>query len=294
MISVRSRLAFGGLVAAAALVLAVACSKSPTGPGQLRVSMVDAAPLGVDQIWVNVTKVTAHSSSDGWVTVSTTPMTIDLLSLQTSPLTLGLVQLSAGRVTQIRLYVTKDANWVHVTGDLPGAKTTLVVPSGFESGIKIPGPWRVDACERTSVTIDFDGLASLEVHATGTGNEWILRPVVRLRKTDTSPVACQGGGGATCDAETPCPEGQVCVTDTCAPAQSGGGATTPCSGGGECLSESCVSGTCAQSPPSGPCRTNDDCTNHVCQDDGSCAPCTKDAECPVGFSCTGGTCTSNL
>jgi Domain of unknown function (DUF4382) len=295
MKAIRNRLVLAGLVAATALGVAGACSSSPTGPGQLRVSMVDAAPFGVDQIVVNVTKVTAHSSSDGWITVSTTPVTVDLLTLQTSPLALGLVKLSAGRITQIRLYVTKDGNWVHVTGDPAGALTPLVVPSGFESGIKIGGPWRVDACERTSVTIDFDGMASLEVHPTGTGSEWILRPVIRFKKTDTSPIACEDHNtGGTCDSETPCDEGQVCVNGKCAPAQSGGGAGSSCSGGGDCLSESCVDGKCAQSPPSGPCRSNDDCTNHVCQDDGSCAPCTKDTECPVGFICTGGTCTSNL
>jgi hypothetical protein len=294
MNATRHHLVLAGLVAASALGLAGACSRSPTGPGQLKVSMVDATPLGVDQIIVDVTKVTAHSSSDGWITIATNVGKVDLLSLQTSPLTLGTVKLSAGRITQLRLYVAATGNEVHVTGDPVGTMTTLFVPSGFESGIKILGPWRVAACDKTSVTIDFDGLASLEVHATGTGDEWILRPVIRVKKTETSPVTCEDTGGATCDVETPCDEGQICVDGTCVPAQTGGGAGSSCTSNGDCLSEMCSGGKCAQSPPSGACRIDDDCTNQSCGQDGSCAPCTTNADCPMGQTCGGGMCTSNL
>jgi len=289
---IRNRLMLAGLVAASAFGLVVACS-SKSGPGQLSVSLVDAPPMAVDQIVVNVTKVTAHSSSDGWITVSQTPMQLDLLTLQNSPVALGLVTLTAGRITQIRLYVTKDGNYVHVTGDPAGQQTPLVVPSGYESGIKIIGPWVVDACSRTSVTLDFDGLASLQVHPTGMGSEWILRPVIRTKKSDTSPVACQDspGDGGFCDAEQPCPEGQVCVEGTCTPANAGAVAGGSCESDGDCLSSICSSARCAQSPPNGPCRIDADCANGRCLSDGSCAPCTASTDCSSGQTCSDGTCT---
>jgi Domain of unknown function (DUF4382) len=292
MKTIRHRLALAALVAASALGLALACSRSPTGPGQLKVSLVDAAPVGVDQIWVDVTKVTAHSTSDGWIPVATNVGRVDLLSLQGSPLTLGTVKLSAGRITQLRLYVADSGNEVHVIGD--AGMTPLKVPSGFESGIKILGPWLVQACDKTSIVIDFDGLASLEVHATGTGDEWILRPVIKVKKSETSPVKCDDEGGATCDVETPCNEGLVCESGKCVPIRNGGGAGDSCTSKGDCLSESCVDLHCAKSPPSGACRSNDDCTNGDCRPEGSCAPCTTNADCPAMQVCGGGMCTSNL
>jgi hypothetical protein len=298
MKTIHLRLALAGLVAAGALGLAGACSRSPTGPGQLKVSLVDAAPADVDQIWVNITKVTAHSSSDGWIPVAGSIGRVDLLTLKSAPLTLGTVKLSAGRITQIRLYVDTVGNEVHVIGD--AAMTPLKVPSGFESGIKIIGPWRVDACDQTKVTIDFDGVASLEVHATGTGDEWILRPVIRVKKTETSPVTCEDTGGTTCDVETPCSEGETCVNGKCEQAQNGAGAGSTCTTNGDCLSGSCVKDQtgdlshCAASPPQGACRSDGDCTNGTCQGDGSCADCTSSSQCSMMQVCSSGMCMGNL
>ncbi len=293
------RLVVAGLVLASAAFLAAACSGARSGPGQLSVALVDAPPIGVDQISVNVTQVTAHSDVAGWFPVSTTPMRLDLLRLQASPVVLGSVQLAKGRITQLRLYVSKDGNWVHVTGDPDGVQTPLVVPSGYESGIKILGPWDVGACTKTSVTLDFDGLASLEVHPTGSGSEWILRPVVKVKKTDASPVACEeapGTGDAgvpACDTDHPCAVGQVCTEGACVAESPPLPPTSSCTSNQQCISGSCgADGTCAQSLPNGPCRVDSDCTDAKCQPDGSCAPCTSNADCPATLTCTSGSCLS--
>lgn len=295
----RNRIvSIAGLIAASALGLVLACTKLQSGPAQLQVSMVDAPPLGVDQIVVNVTKVTAHSSADGWVTVSDTPFTVDLLTLQTTPLPIGVVKLAGARITQLRLYVTKENNWVHVTGDVPGKQTPLFVPSGYQSGIKIHGPWRADECTRTSVTIDFDGQASIWTHDTGNGIQWILRPVIRFKKADSTPVECGDDGGEgpfTCDAETkPCPEGQVCTAGACVDdGGPGGGAGDACTSHDQCLSRTCgIDDKCEQSPPNGPCAKDGDCTNGVCDEtEGSCAPCSQTTDCPSGLTCDAGICT---
>ncbi len=208
------RITSASLVTAGVISLVAACNGS-SGPGQLAVQLVDAPNPVVDQIVVNVTKVTAHSTAAGWVTVGpvTTPLTVDLLKLQSFAEPLGLVNLPAGTVTQIRLLVSRDGDYVVPAGST--AHAPLVVPSGYESGIKILGPWEVPACTKVTVTLDFDGKGSLEYHqADGT---WILRPVIRPKKADATAISCSSGGGSTCSATVACPEGQVCAAGTCQP-----------------------------------------------------------------------------
>lgn len=174
------------------------------GQGQLSVNLVDAPNPAVDEIWVNVERVVAHSTSAGWVTVSTTPILVNLLALQTESAPLGLVNLPAGTITQIRLVVSSDGNFV-VTG---GNKVPLDVPSGSESGIKIIGPWEVPECSRLTVTLDFDGKSS--IHLADRGDTYNLRPVIRVKKEEVAEIGCtstpdagaDGGADAGTDAGT--------------------------------------------------------------------------------------------
>jgi hypothetical protein len=274
-----------------------------------------------------VTKVTAHSTAEGWITVANPgdPMTIDLLQLKTSAdaLGLGAIDVQEGKITQIRLYVTAEGNWVHLTGTGADAHVPLVVPSGVQSGIKIVGQFDVVACSSTAVTLDFDGEHSIQTHPTGHDDQWILRPVVRVKEAVTTPVGCAdtstGGDGSSCDAATPCPAGQVCSSGTCTT-----GATVPaggsCSVDEECLSASCAAQICAVGGPGSPCQasadcttgvcdggtcgggspagatcdTNDDCASHECS--GTCQPgnlgdpCSVDPDCQEGLMCDQGLC----
>jgi len=114
-------------VLASALALAVACSsatgpKPPAGQGQLAISLVDAPNPAVDEIHVNISRVTAHSTSAGWVTVSTfdPPLGVDLLKLTSAAAPLGFANLPPGTVTQVRLLVAADGNYV-LTGGKQGA-----------------------------------------------------------------------------------------------------------------------------------------------------------------------------
>jgi Domain of unknown function (DUF4382) len=278
------------LALAAAAALLQSCTSSK-GPSQLEIKLVDAPNPAVDQIVVNVAKVTAHSTSAGWVTVGpvVSPTAVNLLDLQTSALTLGLVNLPAGKITQVRLVVAPDGNYV-----VPNGSTThepLVVPSGIESGIKILGPWDVPTCSRLSVTLDFDGKSSIEYHeANGT---WILRPVIRPKKDVTSAIPCEPAPSAppVCDVEAPCPEGQVCVSGACVP----GG--TACLAASDCLSLSCADATCSSSASLGAgqaCASNADCLSGVCST-GFCqlgqqgALCASNIDCRT-LLCSGGSC----
>jgi hypothetical protein len=318
----------------AAVLLAVACgvatsgNRPPAGQGRLAVSLVDA-PAAVSAIFVSITKVTAHSTTEGWVTISpdtiseATPLEVDLLTLQApaTALSLGIVDLPPGTVTQLRLFVAPSGNYVLLPGS--DAQVPLKVPSGAQSGIKIHGPWTITACAETAVTIDFDGKRSIWVHPAMQGDEWILRPVIHVKRAAATPTGCN----PACDAEHPCPEGQVCsetgicksgsppgepvgaectldeecLTRTCGEngACAPGGANAPCQADGDCVSMACDEGSCTAPPAAGPagspCQLDADCLTNVC-DEGSCgrggqgATCGADTDCQEGMACTAGAC----
>ena len=274
--SVSRRLTSVALALAGAVALLSACTSS-TGPGQLEVTLngasASAAHSVADQVVVDVTKVTAHSASAGWVTVgpATSPTTVDVLALQTYAEPLGLVNLPAGKVTQIRLFTAPDGNYVVPTGST--TQEPLVVPSGTETGIKIVGPWDVPACTRLTVTLDFDGKNSILYHQAD--GRWILRPVIHPSKADGTPISCEEEEpGQACDVEIPCPEGQVCVSGTCVPGTPGATGSA-CTAGTQCLTGNCSAGVCAPGGPGAPCNGPGDCQSApvplVCVA-GSCQP----------------------
>ncbi len=311
------------LAMAGAIALLSACTASK-GPGQLEVKLVDAPNPAVDQIVVSVTRVTAHSTSAGWVTIGpvNSPTTVNLLDLQTYAQPLGLVNLPAGKVTQIRLFIAQEGNYVVPTGST--THEALVVPSGTESGIKILGPWNVPSCARLTVTLDFDGKNSIEYHEAD--GRWILRPVIRPKKAESTAISCEpGGSGQACDVEMPCPEGQVCTSGTCTPGAplatgvactaenqcltgtcndgvcSPGNAGAACGSGGDCVSGSCVEDTCAAGAAVGTgasCSSNTECLSGNCSG-GLCQPGMQGASCngvgdcqstPVALTCSAGCC----
>jgi len=288
------------LFLAGALAQALACGAAkepagqlpspPVGMGQLAVSLVDTPAPAAEQIWVNVTGVTAHSDTSGWVTVSSVPRRLDLLKLQSEAASLGFADLPPGRITQVRLLLSPDGNSI-VAG---GSEHPLQVPSGCESGIKIQGPWEIAACNRTALTIDFDGKKSIWYHPTGQGDQWILRPVIHVRKAELVPVSCDdagsggapgGGGTVTCDATKACPEGTLCVAGAC---KKGGG--DPCGSGSECASGVCdATSRCGQGGPDAPCSAGAQCLAGVCSG-GRCGAGGPDDPCEVGAQCASGSC----
>lgn len=109
---------------------------------------------------------------------------------------LGVSQMPSGKIGQIRLYVT-DAGPNYVT--TPDKKQhPLTVPSGDESGIKLKVNVDVQPCAQGSLTLDFDGKNSIFTHpvGAGAGDEWILRPVVRLKEVALQGNCTDGGSGS--------------------------------------------------------------------------------------------------
>lgn len=301
------------LATSAIALLATACgaaktssNPAPTGFGQFAVKLVDAPPAkasGVTQILVTIDQVTAHSTATGWVPIfpkdaKTPPLRVDLMKLQDSAVDLGFLDLPKGTtITQIRLHVDPapaDPNVVVVAG--AADPIPLVVPSGSQSGIKIHGPWEIAECQATSVTLDFDGKNSIFTHPAKQGTEWILRPVIRVKLTETLDVGCAAPPAAPvpapCTSDDQCPEGDKCLGPigamVCA-----GPPNAPCTVGGECISGHCdaIVNRCTPSGTGEPCFTQGQCLDQTCDLTAhTCLPGKTDEPCSTSTDCASASC----
>jgi hypothetical protein len=196
----------------------------------------------VAHINVTISKVTAHSASQGWVELfNGTPVTIDLLDLQNNTATLGFKNMPAGKITQIRLYTTEGATQNVVLKS--GETVALKVPSGLQSGIKVKGLMDLKACTKTTLAFGFVGHKSIWVHPTGQGDLWILRPVIHASTAEGQPLNCNSGGsgggngaggsGGTNGTGTGGNGGTILI-------ENGG----TCTSAGQCAGGACINGVC--------------------------------------------------
>ena len=280
-----SSLLIGSIAAFASACGAAKTSSNPppTGSGQLAIKMVDAPPDAagqVDQIWVTINQVTAHSTADGWVPIQMkkSPLTLDLKKLQDNAVDLGFLNMPTGTtITQIRLYVDPgsdvDSEPHVILKD--GTRIALKVPSGSQSGIKIHGPWQISECKATAVTLDFDGKKSIFTHPAKQGEEWILRPVIRVKMVETVATGCSGDAGSdngppTCDILAPScvDDNTVCVSSGESAACLGhpGADCSPTSTTNECVTGVCdaLTNMCGLGDLGGPCVSPIDCRSKSC------------------------------
>jgi uncharacterized membrane protein YgcG len=201
--------------------------------GRMEVRLVDAPATDVNEIWVTILHVDAHVAGAGWKTIASQRATVDLLKLQNGMFALlGVTQLPAGKLSQIRLYVDEAGPNYVVTPD--GKQHPLKAPSGPESGIKLKLGLDLPACATGNITLDFDGKKSIFTHpkGAGAGDQWILRPVVRL-KAVTAVGNCPPGsvppGAGTPPGSTPPGTDPPMAPNPDSPGGSTGGGST---GGG--------------------------------------------------------------
>lgn len=284
----RTHLRFTSLALA---IVAAGCGGSktnPTGQGQARltVDLVDA-PAAYRSVVVTVSKIAAHSSAAGWFTISDVPATIDLLTLKDTSFRFGTIETGAGKITQLRLYTDPDGPQFVTLED--GTQVELKVPSGPQSGIKIVGPFDLEACVETTITLDFDPAKSISVHPTEAGDVWILRPVIKAKKIVALSVGCLSDApdAATDPGDAGTPDGfqEGLPGSACASPQA-------------CLSGVCSDGLCAKGGPGVPCQAPADCLSDTCEADGTCgngnavgtgSACTLPADCLSGV-CADGLC----
>ncbi|HEY3452907.1 MAG TPA: DUF4382 domain-containing protein [Myxococcales bacterium] len=308
---------------ACSLLVVAACSQTPQTNGvptaashaRLAVEIVDAPAPKYSEVVVTIAKITAHSTSAGWVTISDTPATLDLLKLKDVGFVFGKVELAPDKITQIRLYT--DPLGPHFVTLPDGSHVDLKVPSGPQSGIKVTGPVDLAACEETTLTLDFDPAKSISVHPTGNGDLWILRPVIKAKKIVSSAVGCAtpdvDGGTDVIDPPalpdgslptgSPCTVSSDCLSGFCGDSICGVGAPgTPCLTAADCASAICAEGVCGIGPAVGagqPCTDSAACLSGVCTS-GACeagaqgTPCLLTEDCLAGLTCLTGTCSPQL
>ena len=155
----------------------------------------------MESIFVSVRAVAAHAAGGGWQPVSDVPVVVDLLRLQDSTEELGFANLPEGKITQIRLYVLDDGQSHAVTKG--GDDRVLRVPSGFQTGVKLKGPFDIGDCELGTITAVLDVEKSIHIHGRGAHDDWTLRPTIHKADYQTvgadlcePPVGSDDGDGS--------------------------------------------------------------------------------------------------
>lgn len=186
------------LAIAIALASLSGCSSNPSsGPGfgTMNVRMTDA-PGDFEHVNLVVTEVSAHladrtdenaaaADSDsaeahgGWIVLSNTAATYDLLALQNGVfVTIGVGRVPAGHYTQIRLKLGDGSSVV-----VNGTSYPLTVPSGMQSGLKLVGSFDVPVNGLEEVALDFDAARSIFQDGTGA---YHLKPTIKVMSFSTA------------------------------------------------------------------------------------------------------------
>lgn len=121
-----------------------------------------------DKESTNETNATNSTEEDGWITVTSSPQTYDLMKLVNVTELLGSTDLSPGKYTQIRLSV--DSSKVTIAG----TEYDLTIPSGK---LKLIHPFTIDAGNTTTLTLDFDANSSV---IKTFGSSYKMNPTIKI------------------------------------------------------------------------------------------------------------------
>ena len=210
------------------LLMFVACgggggSGGDVATGTLSLSMTDASSSDYKAVFVTIDEVQVHlggneNNPNHWKSVDMpiSPLTVDLFDLVNGVREdLGLVDLDAGRYTQMRLiigeYPNPDdypfANYV-VTNTEPPVVHELKIPSGYNTGFKVVNGFTINADQMTELILDFD--ATRSVIQAGSSGQWLLKPTVKA--IEEGGYAIIKGRVVTDDVPTPSGINGVLVT----------------------------------------------------------------------------------
>jgi len=171
-----------------------------TETAAFRLTMIDAPVDDAEHVYMTVSKISVHPEDAGdtkgdeqeqnggqsgadepgygsWIDLEIEPATYDLLELQNNAgVLLTDQELPVGDYNQIRLLLDcSDANAPTIV--VGGESFALKIPSGCESGFKLPGHFTVVQDQETALIMDFDARKSITL--TGS-DQYILKPVVRI------------------------------------------------------------------------------------------------------------------
>lgn len=145
-------------------------------PTAMNVTLVDGPISTYTSILLNIQSVEISKEGSSWITLGTVGgAPVDLLTL-TGGISRSLargVALDPGSYGQMRLILGSTGNSV-VLKD--GTTHALTVPSGAQTGIKLIGPFVVQAGTTADIWIDFDAAHSVQVVGAGASGKYLLRP----------------------------------------------------------------------------------------------------------------------
>jgi hypothetical protein len=151
--------------------------------GRLTLGVTDAPVDDATAVVVKFTGVELKPENGDAFTIDLTPaQSIDLLALAggSSRALFEERSVPAGKYTWLRLIIETQANTPSSYIDLEsGARHTLVVPSGSESGLKLIRGFTVAAGSVSNFTIDFD-LRKSVIAPPGQAPNYLLKPVLRI------------------------------------------------------------------------------------------------------------------
>ena len=202
-----------GLVIILPFIFFTACEKDDANKGTLNLSVTDA-PIdsdGITSVFITVLEVRYHTEGNDWVVFENFdgPKKFDLLELTRGESEmLGSFEMEAGQHTQLRFMLDApifDMGPVSNPGCYlefeDGTTQDLFVPSGFETGYKAVGAFRVPVNGSVNVTADFDVRKS--VVKAGDSGKYLLKPTIRLIVDDQA--------GQIAGSVSNIPEGSVAV-----------------------------------------------------------------------------------
>ncbi|NVJ65778.1 MAG: DUF4382 domain-containing protein [Gammaproteobacteria bacterium] len=171
------------LLVAVALLSACRSSDSDDSPkfGKIAIDITDAPIDNAEAVVVQFTGIEIQGQGERLDIDFDAPKSIDLLQLtgSDSESILGETQLLAGPYQWIRLKVNAEQNVTDSYIDIEGARYSLYIPSGAQTGLKINRPFVVAAGSITDFTIDFDLRKSVHKPENGSDN-YVLRPTLRM------------------------------------------------------------------------------------------------------------------
>jgi hypothetical protein len=157
------------------------------GKGRLKIYLTDSsgdykASDDENYLAVNITisEIKVHLAGEDeeaegeWIEwVLFEPTEDNLIELKDVFVLLSEGELTSGKYTQIRLFIT-NPNILLNEGE---EYITLIIPSAYQTGIKLIHPFEINDGQTTELTIDFD--AEKSIIKTGDGN-YKLNPVIKI------------------------------------------------------------------------------------------------------------------
>lgn len=177
----KSLLKLGILTTSAALALVSCKSDDDPDKGKLAIAVTDAPVDGAEAVVVQFTGIEIQGPGGPQSFDFASPKTIDLLEL-TGDESLDLLpetDLDAGEYQWIRLKVNAERGVTDSYIDIDGARYSLFVPSGSQSGLKLNRPFVIAAGGLTDFTIDFDLRKSVH-EPQNAADDYFLRPTLRV------------------------------------------------------------------------------------------------------------------